>query len=337
MNGSFLEKMEKKALANEALTKDEALRLVNAQRANAENADTEKTAAPAADALAAAADRIARHYHGDRFDLCAVTSVKGGRCSENCAFCPQSRISSAEINCFSFRSPEEIVRAAKARACPPGVRRFGLVSVGRQPTGREVAIACEAVRRIRSETSLLPCVSLGLLRPGQLAQLKEAGVVRLHNNLETSRGFFPRVCTSHAYDEKIAVIRAAKELGFEICSGGLFGMGESWEDRVDLALTLRELGVDSVPVNLLNPAAGTPLAGRSPLPPEEAVRIAALFRFLIPNARIRLAAGRPYLPDTGLSVFRSGANASITGDMLTVKGISMEEDLRNIRSLGFTL
>ena len=320
MSGRFIRTMEEKALNDELLSKEEALRLASLP----------------AEELSGAAGRIAKAAHGGRFDMCAVTSAKGGRCSENCAFCPQSRVSSAAIRTFPFKDPEQLLEDAKRRS-RTGIRHFGIVSSGRHAAASEVELACEAVRRIRAETDLIPCVSLGLLDGGSLEQLKKAGAVRLHNNLETSRSFFPRVCTSHSYDDKLKTIRAAKAAGFEVCSGGLFGMGETWEDRIDLAMTLRDLAVDSVPVNLLNPEEGTPLGDRLPLAEEEARKIVSLFRFLLPRAWIRLAAGRPYLPDSGLSCFRSGSDASITGDMLNVRGITTETDLLSVRGLGYTL
>lgn len=178
---------------------------------------------------------------------------------------------------------------------------------------------------------------MGLLDEEQFKKLKAAGVVRIHNNLETSRSYFPKVCTSHTYDDKIETIKAAKRAGLEICSGGIIGIGESMEDRIDMALELRELEVQSVPVNMLDPIPGTPLGMMPVLKSEEVQRIIALFKFLLPKAYIRLAAGRDFLEDSGLSCFKAGSNAAITGDMLTVKGITVEKDLNAICGLGYEL
>ena len=188
---------------------------------------------------------------------------------------------------------------------------------------------------MRRETGISPCASLGLLSREEFTLLKEAGLERVHNNLETSRRYFPEVCSTHTYDDKLQAIRNAQAAGLEVCSGGILGMGETVEDRVDMALELRRLGIRSVPLNLLNPIPGTPFAGRRPLPAEEMRKSAALFRWILPRAEIRLAGGRGLLPDKGRACFASGANAAITGDMLTTAGITVETDRKMLREMGF--
>jgi biotin synthase len=181
------------------------------------------------------------------------------------------------------------------------------------------------------------CSSNGLLSYEQFVRLRDAGVTRIHNNLETSRRFFPQVCTTHTYDEKLATINAAKRAGMEICSGGIIGMGETLEDRIDMAMELQALGVKSIPINILMPIKGTALENQEPLSDEEILRTIAIFRFINPRADIRLAGGRKLLCDKGRKAFLSGANASIIGNMLTSVGNSVDEDFAMFEELGFTV
>lgn len=295
--------LKEKALNDISITKEEALGLVTADL----------------DALSAAADEIRAHFSGDALDVCAVCSIKGGNCTENCRFCAQSRVSDAQVPQFPLKSSEELLEAAK-ELDRRGIHRIGLVAAGRRLTDAETEKLCDAIRRIRQETDLLPCVSGGLLTLPQLLQLKDAGIVTIHNNLESSRNYFPSLCSSHSYDDKLKTLQNAKKAGLSICCGGLFGVGESWEDRIDLALTLRGLDPVSVPINLLDPVPGTPLAAQPVLTEPEARRIVSIFRFLLPRPFIRLSAGRVYLPENGRSCFHAGANAAIAGNLLTVKG-----------------
>lgn len=315
-----LKNLKEKVLHGDAITKEEALFLVT----------TDLTA------LSKAADEIRTQFSGNDFDMCSVFSIKGGHCSENCRFCAQSSLSKAQVQHFSLKSSDDILADARLRS-RQGMRHYCLVAAGHHLQDSEVVKLCETVGRIRQETKLLPCVSGGLLTLPQLIQLKEAGVVMIHNNLESSRSFFQTMCSSHTYDDKLQTIRNAKKAGLAICCGGLFGLGESWEDRIELALTIRTLDVCSIPVNLLDPVPGTPLESRPVLTEEEVRRIIALFRFLLPKPYIRLAAGRDYLFDGGLACFQAGANAAITGDLLTVMGISIPKDFQAIRELGYVL
>ncbi len=284
--------------------------------------------------LTRAADAIRRARCGTTFDLCAIINGKSGRCSENCRFCAQSAHNGAKIDEYELLSADEIVAGAK-RAEAAGVLRFSIVTSGKRLSSREVDQLCEAIRRIRAETSLAVCCSSGLLSVESFRALKAAGMTRAHNNLETSRRFFPSICTTHSYDEKLAALRAAREAGLSLCSGGIFGLGETAEDRIDMALTLRDVGVESVPINILNAIPGTPLAETAPLTSTDARRIVAIYRFLLPTASIRLAGGRGLLDDFGFRCFESGANATITGAMLTTGGVDAKSDLQMIRILGY--
>lgn len=315
-----VESLKNKVLEGHMITKDEALFLVTA--------DLEE--------LSQAANVIRESLCGNHFDMCAVMSVKGGRCSENCKFCSQSSCSEAEVPSFSVRDADFVATDAKEHS-GMGISHYCQVASGRKMSKAGVRQICENVRRVATETDLIPCVSLGLLDKEDLIMLKEAGVRRVHNNLETSRRYFSDLCTSHTYDEKIEVIRLCHEVGLEVCSGGIFGVGETWEDRIDLALEEQALAPESVPVNLLNPVKGTPMGDQKVLTEEEVRRIMAIYRFILPKAYLRLAAGRDFLDDTGILCFKSGSNATITGDMVTVKGISIEEDLKTIEKLGYQL
>ena len=315
-----IETLKEKVLHGEHITRDEAIFLADQPL----------------EALCIAADEIRNHYFKDDFDLCAVISVKGGQCSENCRYCAQSTCAKVPVEHHAMIDDQTLLKEAEKRNLR-GIRHYCLVSNGKRVSDRDIDRICEGIRKICENTSLTVCTSFGLLGEEQFRKLKQAGVKRIHNNLETSRRHFPSLCTSHTYDEKIETIRAARRVGLEVCSGGIMGVGETMEDRIDMALTLQKLDVQSVPINMLDPVPGTPMENYAVLTKEEVCRIVALYRFLLPTQYIRLAAGRDYLEDSGLSCFTSGSNATITGDMLTVKGISIEEDIQTIREMGYCL
>lgn len=286
--------------------------------------------------LGKAADEIRKHFCGNKFDMCAVMSVKGGRCSENCKFCSQSCVSKAEIPSFKIRETDYVKEDALAHS-GLGISHYCQVASGRKMNDEGIETICKNTKAIVENTDLTPCVSLGLLTKDDLIKLKKSGVKRVHNNLETGPAYFPKVCTSHTYEEKLQTIRLIRECGLELCSGGIFGIGESWNDRIDMALILREFKPESVPINMLNPVKGTPMGDRPVLSREEVMRIICVYRFILPASFIRLAAGRDYLEDGGKLLFTNGCNATITGDMVTVKGISIKEDLSSIEKIGFDL
>lgn len=285
--------------------------------------------------LTDAADEIRKKICGSQFDICTIINGKCGRCSEDCKYCAQSihyHTSCSET--YPLLDTEQLLEGAKYNDAR-GVLRYSIVTSGRKLSDPEVDQVCESIRTIRKETSIQVCVSFGLLKEEQFRKLKEAGASRVHCNLESSRRYFPSVCTTHTYEEKIETLKAAKRAGLSICSGGILGLGETMEDRIDMVITARELGVRSVPMNLLNPIPGTPYEHNRPLTVEEACRCAAIFRFLIPSASIRLAGGRGLMGDHGEACFQSGANAAISGDMLTTAGITVETDMELIKKLGF--
>lgn len=307
-----------RVLEGEAITRDQATRLYGAPL----------------EPLCAAADRIRRHFCANRFDLCAIINAKSGACGEDCRFCAQSAHSAAGAARYGLLPDGEILKQA-VRCRAQGVPRFSIVTSGRRLSDGEVDALCRAVRRVVEETGLYVCVSVGLLDQDGFSRLKRAGARRAHNNLETSRAFFPSVCTTHSFEDKLSAIRAAQGAGLEVCSGGIMGLGETPRDRVDMAFSLRELGVKSVPLNMLNPIPGTPFAGNRALDIAQMRRIAAVYRFILPDAFIRLAGGRALLPDRGAGCFTSGANAAITGDMLTTGGVAAQLDLALARDLGY--
>ena len=284
--------------------------------------------------LCTAANEIRKHFCGNGFDICTIIIAKSGKCSENCKFCAQSAHYHTGAETYAMLDTASIVAQAKNNDSR-GVLRYSLVTSGKRLTPDEIAQECESIRAVREQTGISVCISNGLLDEASYRKLREAGATRVHNNLETSRRYFPNVCTTHTFDEKCDAIRAAQAAGLSVCSGGIVGMGETMEDRIDLVLELRELGVRSVPVNMLNPVPGTPFAHLPKLTNDDMCRIVAVFRFLLPDASIRLAGGRGLLPDKGRACFCSGANAAISGDMLTTAGITIETDMALLQELGY--
>ncbi|WP_066648914.1 biotin synthase BioB [Christensenella timonensis] len=315
----FVESMAHKAIAGQAVTKKEAVLLAREDTSS----------------LCAAASRIRKERCGDTFDLCSIVNGKSGRCPEDCRYCAQSAHYETATEFYGLLSREEIVTAAQ-RSLAGGAQRFSIVTSGRKLTREEVTALCETYRALkRACPQLRLCASHGLLDEQEFAMLKEAGVERYHNNLETSRGFFGKICTTHSYDDKLETIRRAKNAGLAVCSGGIIGMGEGMAERIDLAIELRGLEVRSVPLNILNPIKGTPLGGMPALPQEELRRSAAIFRFLLPDAAIRLAGGRNRLRAGGREMLEAGVNAAITGDMLTTSGAAFQSDREMIAACGF--
>lgn len=282
------------------------------------------------------ADMIRDHFCGNQFDMCTIINGKSGLCSENCKFCAQSSHYNTGSKVYSLLSEEEILADAKKNA-DQGVMRYSIVTAGRSLSDGEVDRMCQIIRRIKEEVHISVCVSFGLLKEDQFRRLKEAGAERVHNNLEASENFFPSVCTSHSFSDKVQAIRAAQAAGLDVCSGGIMGLGESIEDRIDMALSLRNLGIESIPVNMLNPIPGTPMEKYESLDEKEMQRIIAVYRFILPKAFIRLAGGRGLMRDKGKACFMSGANAAISGDMLTTAGITVDKDKKLLEELDYRI
>ena len=260
--------------------------------------------------LCAAADYIRQELCGDSIDLCTIINGKSGACSENCRFCTQSASSHSGCTVHSFLSVDTIIAEAALNE------------------------SLEAYRQISQKYNIKLCASMGLLTFEQLEKLHAAGVTNYHCNLETSKRFFPSICTSHTFSNKIQTIQAAQKAGLAVCSGGIIGMGETWHDRIDMALTLADLNVVSIPVNILTAINGTPLQDCPPLNEDEILRSIAIFRFINPAKDIRLAGGRRLLKHNGRFAFLSGANAAITGNYLTTAGYTIAQDRAMLSELG---
>ena len=287
------------------------------------------------DSLCRGADEIRKKCCGETVELCSIINGRSGRCGENCKFCAQSACHFAEIEEYPFLEPEVILEDC-LRHEEKGVQRYSVVTAGRALSGDEMEKALRAYRSMKLNCNIELCASHGLLSQEDFEKLREAGVTRYHANIETSRRNFPNICTTHTYDDKLEVIRRAQKAGLSVCSGGIIGMGETWEDRIDMAFSLRELGIRSIPINILQPIPGTPLEDMEPLSEEEILRTIAIFRYINPEADVRLAAGRNRMEHSGQRVFCSGANAAITGDMLTTSGNKIADDIEMLASMGFS-
>ncbi len=281
-----------------------------------------------------AADSVRLVIHGNSFDLCSIVNARSGRCSEDCRFCAQSGHYAADIAVYDIVGDEEALTQAKDNDAH-GVGRLSLVAAGRTASLAQLEEYGRIYRLIREKTGLSFCASMGMLTREKAELLRSYGVERYHCNLEASREFFPQVCTTHTWEEKVATIRIAREAGMEICSGGIIGMGETLQNRLELAFELRELGVLSIPINILTAIANTPFADLEPLALSDILTSIALFRLINPRAVVRLAGGRSLMAKDQYRCFTSGANGAIVGNYLTTVGNSLTEDLAAIRDLGF--
>lgn len=292
------------------ITKEEALELYDAPL----------------DELKESASKITSHFFKEAIELCCISNGKCGKCSENCKFCSQSRYYNTEIQQSVLKSVDEFFKEAQAND-KRGVHRFSIVTAGVRLSKAELKTIAQAYKKISSELKISCCGSLGLLDYDDFVMLKESGLKRYHNNLETSPNFFKEICTTHTMKQKEDTIALAKKAGLEICSGCIMGMGESVEDRVDIALELRKLQVDSTPINILNPIKGTPLENRPTVHPDEVRRTIALFRHVLPKTVLRLAGGRLIIQKYFTDLYKYGINAEITGDMLTTAGLTVADDI----------
>jgi len=288
--------------------------------------------------LYATADAVRRHHKGQLVNTCGISNAKSGRCPEKCSFCSQSAHFTTTAPEYAFKDADTL--AAEARAARDvGVREFSIVASGRQVSREdELATLETAFSRIRKETGMQTCASLGLMSKEDLARLQAAGMDSMHHNLETAKSYHAEIVDTHTWDEEADTVRAAKELGMYVCSGGIFGMGESWEQRVELAMQLRELDVDSVPVNFLDPRPGTPLADRHDLDPEDCLKIIALLRLTLPDREVIVCGGREKnLGDRQSEMFRAGANGLMMGNYLTTPGTDTHSDRAMLDELGLEI
>lgn len=283
-------------------------------------------------AYLAGAHRLRELAFGSRVQLCSIVNAKSGRCSENCAFCAQSGHFSTNAPVYPLKSREEIVAGA-LRAQAEGSHCYGIVTSGtRLEKGTELETVLAAIREIRNCSTIEPSASLGILDEDTARALAEAGCVTYHHNLETARSFFPLICTTHDYEDDVRTVHLAKAAGMKVCCGGILGLGESLEQRVELAETLHELAVDSVPLNFLNPVAGTPLEGQRDLTPMDCLRSIALFRYYLPTTPISVCGGREAnLREFQSWIFMAGASGTMVGNYLTTVGRDRDTDLQMIQ------
>ncbi len=287
--------------------------------------------------LLAAAGRVREHYRGDTVDICSIVNAKSGACTEDCSYCAQSVHHATGTPVYPLISVDRMTAAAES-AKKNGARRFCIVTSGRGLDSQDdLENIDKGIKRVR-EVGLSPCATLGTLSRDQLAHLKAAGLERYHHNIETSREYFPRICTTHTFDERLEVLRNARSLGLSVCSGGILGMGEHMEDRINMAFTLREIDVDSVPINFLMPIMGTPLETIAAITPLEGLLSIALFRFILPEKEIRICAGRgTALRQLHPLIFAAGADGFMIGNYLTKSGLDPNDDLLMVRDLGLHL
>lgn len=298
----------------------------------------ELTEADQLEALFACTRAVREHHKGHFINTCGITNARSGRCPEKCNFCSQSAHFDTAAPTYTTKDADTIVAEAEA-AFEGGVREFSIVMAGRAITAdKDLQVLETAFRTIREKTGLQTCASLGLMSKQGLARLQAAGMESMHHNLETARSHHPNIVESHTYDEERETVRNAKELGMYVCSGGIFGMGESWAQRVELALDLRALDVDSVPVNFLNPRPGTPMEGRHELSPLDCLRIIAMLRLVMPTKDIIVCGGREMnLLERQDTMFDAGANGLMLGNYLTTRGTALAEDIALLESQGLVV
>lgn len=283
--------------------------------------------------LVAKANNIRQDYAGSNIELCSIMNAKSGLCKEDCRFCAQASRHKTIAAAYPLKPKKEILEAAK-RAKEIGAQRFDIVTSGDRLSKEELKEICDAIFEVTTKVGIKMCASLGSLSEEGFLLLKQAGLSRYHHNIETSPSYFPNIVTTHSFQDRINTIKAAKKTGLEVCSGGIIGLGESLNDRIDMALCLKELDVDSVPINVLVPIKGTPLEERQALSGSEAIRTIALFRLILKDKIIKIAAGREsILKDFQALGFMAGANGMLIGGYLTIKGRPVEDDWKLVQEV----
>lgn len=276
--------------------------------------------------LISKANKVRRDNIGNIFECCSIINAKSGRCSEDCKYCAQSVHHNTDILEYPLLSNAEIVKAAKT-AKDNGAWRFSIVTSGNSLNDKEIELIASATREIKKSTGLLVCGSLGSLSADALYKLHQSGMSRYHHNIETSPRFYPSIVSTHNSEDRINTIKRAQDVGMEVCSGGILGLGETWEDRIDMAVLLKKLKVTAIPLNFLIPIKGTALESQETINPVDAIKAIAIFRIIVRDIHIKIIAGREtILKDYQAMGFMAGANGMMVGGYLTVGGRSVEED-----------
>lgn len=283
--------------------------------------------------LYAAADQIREHFVGRRIDMCSIMNAQSGKCPEDCKWCSQSKFYKTGVETYDLVSVADGLKLALENRSK-GVNRFSLVTSGRALHHNKVKEACKIYEEIGNKSDIGLCASMGLLRTPDLQLLKDVGVEHYHCNIETAPSHFSKVCTTHTFEEKRRTIREAQDVGLKICSGGIIGMGENMDQRIEMAFTLRELGADSIPINILNPIEGTPLQGSMQLTDDEVLVSIALFRFINPTAHLRFAGGRNLISHIQEKALSVGISAALVGDYLTTLGSNIDQDKEMFEKMG---
>ncbi|MBU3144888.1 biotin synthase BioB [Clostridium sp. CF012] len=316
----YIKSIEEKVLAGQGISFEEAMKLADIE----EKEDIVL--------LCNSANKVRECFCGREVDLCTIMNAKSGSCTEDCKFCAQSAHYKTDVEVYGLVSKEDALKLARENQ-NEGVNRFSLVTSGRGTTGRDFEKILDIYEELNRETKIDLCASLGILRYEELVKLRENGITMYHHNLETSREYYDKICTTHSYDERIDTINAASRAGMLVCCGGIIGLGESLRDRINLAFQLRDLGVKSIPINVLNPIKGTPLENVESLSQDEILKTIAIFRLVNPEALIRLAGGRNKIDEFGKNCFNAGANATITGNYLTTSGNKICDDMKMVSEL----
>lgn len=325
---NFIKKLKNKILAGGKIEFQEAKELIEIKLDDAESLNE----------LFFSADEIREKFCGNRFDLCTIINAKSGKCSEDCKYCAQSSYFKTNASVYPLVNSEIALEEAK-KVEREGANRFSLVTSGKGilSDSKEMEKLENIYKILKERTTLSLCASHGICDKEVLVKLKEAGVTTYHHNLEACKDFYPNICSTHTYEDRIKTVLNAKEVGLRVCSGGILGLGETSIDRIKLAFELRELDVDSVPINILTPIAGTPLENAKEIEPLELIKTMSVFRFILPNKALRYAGGRIKLGKYQSLGIRAGINSALTGNFLTTTGNTIESDKKMIEGVGYEI
>lgn len=316
----FLQQIYEKSISKEKLKKEEVLNLIN-------NYSWKE--------LALYANKIREHYFHNKINMCTIINAKSGSCDMDCSFCSQNALSKCPINKYPLLPKNEILSAIKY-AKDSSAARCGIVTSGGKLSDKDINQVGNYISSIDKDNSVGICASFGKLHTTDLRYLKDCGITRIHHNLETSKSFYPHICSTQKWSDRVQTIKEALDEGFKVCSGGLFGLGENWEDRIELSKTLNELGITNIPLNFFIPHKGTQLESKPLLDYKEALKIISIFRFMHPNSTIRICGGRnAILKNHQYEIFYAGANGMMSGNYLTSKGVDPQTDVKILNQMGF--